>query len=352
MIARRRFLQICTGAAWCWSGCSRPPVPLQPHTLLEVDGQTAQTLSQKTVPIPEGRWKSLSTGSAGFLLGDAHGLVTVPSDGSDVHIVAGPTDGLWGRTDTLITGQKVSADDYELTGRDPAANKPRWSTRLGYASILAATDKVVLVAHPKGVSAYDLDTGQPLWTNPSVLPVRSHFLGRDSLLVGGLSGEVSWLDLDTGQSRRKVYTDKDRNNRVIALASDGKFTLAFTRRVALFGFGPSGNKPVWRHPISPEEHESELLAWADSVVLVRLENSSVAFDLRTGKELWRCSLVARAAATSDTVVTLKPAARSLVNLEARDLRNGKVLWKKTSQFAATAALAREKSFYLLGDNFG
>ena len=105
----------------------------------------------------------------------------------------------------------------------------------------------------------------------------------------------------------------------------------------------SGMSPMMPRPI-------ELLAWGGSVALVRLENSSVAFDLSTGKELWRCSLVARAAATSDTVVTLKPAAKSLVNLEARDLRNGKVLWKKTSQFAATAVLARETSFYLLGDN--
>ena len=300
--------------------------------------------------LPEGRWKVVSAGPAGFLLGDARGLVAVPVDAGDGLPIAGPTEGLWVGPNLLVTGQKVSSEDYELSARDPASDKPLWTTQLGYASLLASTEKAVLVAHPKGVSAFDLSTGQPVWTNPSVLPVRSHFLSQDSLLIGGNAGEVFWLDPSTGKTVRKVITDKE--NRVIVMASDGKFTLAFTRRVALFGFGPGGDRPAWRHPISSEEHESELLAWGGSVALVRLENSSVAFDLSTGKELWRCSLVARAAATSDTVVTLKPAAKSLVNLEARDLRNGKVLWKKTSQFAATAALTTEKSFYLLGDNLG
>jgi hypothetical protein len=349
MIRRRKFLAagVC-GAAWLGWGCSRPDPP-ETHERFEIDPVSGNIVGKISVSLPPRRWKVLPPGAAGFVLGDTQGLLLLGWDSAGVVEVKGPTEAIWDRPDQLVAGQRLSAEEYELSLRNPAQARPLWTRKLGLSQLLGSTEQAILLAHPQGISALHRSDGKDLWNRPDLVDVKCHFLGTDTLLVGhGNQGEVFWLDLKTGETRRTVATDKE--NRVIVVASDGQFSLVFTRRIALFGFGPKADKPLWKRPISSEEHESELLAFSGSTALIRLDNSCVALDLPGGQELWRCSLFSRCCVAQQTVLMLRPADLSTVQLEARDLKSGRVLWNKNSRWATTAALGRDKSLFVLGDN--
>ena len=356
MIDRRQFLKLATlaGAGLAW-GCEKASPPLQKLVLMQVDPRSGRTLSpQQEVAIPQERWKMLDPGPPGFLLANAQGLATVSWQNGSVHSIEGPTEGLWLRADLLVGGEKVSDVDYELSARNPVSQQTLWSQTLGYSQLLGVTDSAVMVADPKGVRCLNLADGKQQWINPDLLDVKCHFLTQKSLLLGiGNQGKVAWIDPATGQVQREVTTEA--HNRVIVLASDGPSSLAFTRRVALFGYGPSAAKPIWRYPVSTEEHESSLLAHSDSVALVELANSTVAFDINTGKKLWSAALCTRAGAGQGVAVLVFPRLgandKAEVSLEAHDLRSGQLLWKKSSSYPATAATVFDQSMVLLGNAF-
>lgn len=317
--------------------------------------KTGKSLSDRKLSIPDLNQPGRVGGShEGLLLGAKNTLVAIPLQG-ELTTLSDHSEGLWVNSQRLVTGQKTSAEDYRLSGVELPGGRRLWQLTLGYSTLLGVRQEVVYLATPQGITAVSCDSGQKIWTNPDLIGVNSHFFGPQTLLVSAdNSGVVHWLDLASGKSLRQVKTN-DENMRVLVLASDGSTTLVLTRRIAVSGYGPKSDKPLWTHPISPEEHDSQLIAYQDGIALLRLDNETQAIELKTGKVLWKGPLSLQAVPISQGVALFTQARSELGDtgedpkavLEARDLFSGKKLWARICQGKPTASTGSGDGFLIV-----
>jgi len=316
---------------------------------MHCEAQTGKPLDFRTLSMPDLNQPGRVGGSReGLLLGAKNALVAIPVRG-ELLPLSDHSEGLWVNSGRLVTGQKVSAEEYRLSGVELPGGGSLWQVILGYSTLLGVEQGVVYVATPSGVMAINCESGQTLWTNPAVIGVNAHFLSRQALLVSAAnSGVVHWLDLANGKSLRQVKTN-DENMRILVLASDGETTLVVTRRVAVSGYGPKSDQPLWSLPLSSEEHDSELVAYQDGIVLVPLENETQAIELKTGKRLWKGPLSLGVVAVSQGVALLTLARAELgeSSLEARELASGKKLWSRVCQGKSTGVSGVDQGFLIV-----
>ena len=347
---RREFIGL---AAWSLAalvaGCARPPA-LQEKELLTLDPLTGATLKTQKVALPKGNRSVLDTGGQGFLLADGQSVLAVNFSGQTCRCI-GPDDALWVRPNLLITADKTSSDLYRVSAVGFPDGQVVWRKDLGYGHLLGFDAQAVYVGHPKGITCFELEDGRERWSNPELTDLQSWCVLPSSLVVGlGNAGRVAWLDLKDGKMIRSLTTTTTPN-RVILLAGDDDYTLTLTRRIAMAAFGPKQIGPLWVQPITGQDHQAQLLGYAQRIALVELHESTVAMDLVTGGTLWSDSLCTHLSICKDVVLLRRghggEGGKMSLVLEARQLRSGKSLWKRELQDLHTATSVNGEQFVLL-----
>jgi len=349
---RRTFL-LSSSALLMGVGCSKPAESLKLNLvrLSPVDGRVDRQLA---LEIPSGRWKALTGNGSGFLYGNAYGLLAVEPETGNSYTLMGPTDGLWVRPEQLIATQKISGEVMQISSHPIQGGAPSWKFEAGYASWMGYADESLYVAHPQGVACYDLGSGQRRWNNPDLTDLKSGFVAPNWLLMGlGNAGRMAWVDRKSGKVLRSLTTD--RLNRNIVVAGDAEYSVCLTRRIAFLGFAGEQEKIAWKIPVSSDIHESQVLAMDGPLVLVELDHNLCVLDFHRGKILWTCPHYVRATASKGVLLlqraAVNPTGVAKVSLEARRWSDGKEIWKKTSDWPATAALGVGPWLHVLGQNF-
>lgn len=347
---RREFLAL---AAWSWaalaSGCARPPALREKH-LLTLDPQTGSIVETQKVALPRGNRSPLPSAGQGFLQADGHSVLAVNFSGQNRYF-PGPDDALWVRPDLLVTAEKPSSDLYRVAAVSFPEGRVAWQHDLGYGHLLGFDAQAVYVGHPKGISCFELDGGTLRWQNSELTDLQSWYVLPSSLVVGlGNAGRVSWLDLKNGKVVRTLTTTTTPN-RVILLAGDDEYTLTLTRRIALAAFRPDQMAPAWVQPITGQDHQAQLLGYANRIALVELHESTVAIDVVTGGTLWSDSLNTHLSICQDVVLLRRGygagGGKMSLELEARQLRSGKSLWKRQLEDVHTDTAVNGQQFALL-----
>lgn len=353
---RRTFLQF-SACLWAAYGCSpsEKSAATKSAQWIHCQAKDGKTLGDQTLSLPDLAQLSRVGGSRdGLFLGAKNSLVAISAQGSLVTL-QGHSEGLWVDSKSLVTGQKISAEEYRLSGVELPGGRSLWQVVVGYSTLLGVQQGVVYVATPSGITAYSCESGQKIWTNPDLRDLNAHHLGPQALVVSAAnSGVVHWLDLSNGKSLRQVKTN-DKSMRVVVLVSDGEVTLALTRRIAVSGYNSKSNKPIWTTPLSPDEHDSELVAYQDGIALVRIDSETQAIQLQTGKLLWKAPLSLQAVPVSQGVALFTQARSELGDtgenprflLEAREMSSGKKLWSRVCQGTPTATIASDDGFLIL-----
>lgn len=347
---RREFIGL---TAWSLAalatGCAPPPA-VQAKEMLTLDPQTGATLSTAKVSVPKGNRSPLDSNGQGFLLANGQSLLAINFADQSCSI-AGPDNGRWVRPDLLVTAEKSSSDIYRVCGVHFPDGRIVWSQELGYGQILGFDTQSVYVGHPKGISCFALDDGKVRWENLEMTDLKSWHVEPSYLVLGlGNAGRVCWLDLKDGKLVRSLTTTTTPN-RVILLAGDDEYTLTLTRRIALAAFRPDQMKPVWVQPITSSDHQALLLGYANRIALVELHESSVAVDVVTGGTLWSDSLCTHISICQDVALLRRgrgaPGGKMTLELEARQLRSGKSLWKRELEDIYAVTAVHGENFSLL-----
>ena len=330
-LSRRWFLALAgLKLGSCLTGCGRQKAP-QERKLEYWNAQTGKTEDALTLQLPGRNWQLLDSTIQGFLLTSNHSILALDFKGR-FQEYQGATNACWADAGLLVTGENATGELYRVSAREFPSGRVVWSQELSEASILGCDSQRIYVSHSKGISCYELAQGKKLWSNPALTDIKSVYLESKSLILGlGNQGKVCWVDLQTGQeqlSRRTTNTP----NRVILLASDGRMTLTFTRRLALAGYLSGQSEPVWVQPLPESSHKTSLLGLADGVVVLELHDSSLALELATGELLWNDILCPHLSICGKVALLRRPsglgAGQAGLGLEGHDLRTGRLLWKR------------------------
>ncbi|MBS2038544.1 PQQ-binding-like beta-propeller repeat protein [bacterium] len=329
-IHRRQFLIFTgLGLASYLCGCARPP-QLRPRKIESWDARTGATLESREISLPTGDWEALDPSGHGFLL--ASGQSVLALDGAaQWHLYEGPSDALWVRPDLVVTGQNSSSTGYRISAQEFPGGRERWHQDRNSGFLLGFTADAVYVGHEQGVSCFDLESGKEVWKNPNLLELKSAYVEPKSLVLGqGNTGKVSWVDLKTGLIQRTLFTNSD-NNRVVLLVGDGKTTLTFTRHQGLAGYRADSRTPVWAQSLDNSDR-SKLLGYSEGIALIDLYDSTAAVDITSGRTLWGDSLTPRVSICREVVLITRGlglgAGEFKLELQARDLRSGRPIWKR------------------------
>ncbi len=347
---RREFIGLAAGSlAALAAGCARSPA-LQVKQLLTLDPLTGATVNTLKVDLPKGNRSALDSSNQGFLLADGQSVLAV-SFSAQVCRYAGPDEALWVRPNLLITADKTSSDLYRVSAMSFPDGRVVWQKDLGYGNLLGFDAQAVYVGHPKGVSCFELEGGQERWCNGELTDLKSWYVLPASLVVGlGNAGRISWLNLQDGKILRTLTTTTT-TNRVILLVGDDDYTLTVTRRIAIAAFGPKQVPPLWVQPITGQDHQAQLLGYANRIALIELHESTVAIDLVTGGTLWSDSLCTHLSICGDVVLLRRghgaDGGKMSLMLEARHLRSGKSLWKRELEDLHTTTAVHGEHFVLL-----
>ncbi|MBN9416886.1 MAG: PQQ-binding-like beta-propeller repeat protein [Candidatus Eremiobacteraeota bacterium] len=349
---RREFLGLAGfGLVALATGCAGPP-PFVSKDVLTVDPLTGATLKTEKLSIPKGTHSALDSNGQGFLLANGRSVFAANFAGSS-RLIEGPDDARWVRPDLLVTAEKTSSDIYRVCGRRFPDGQELWRQDLGYGVLLGFDQECIYVGHPKGISCFELESGKQRWANSSgdLAELKSWRVLPSSLVVGlGNAGKVCWLDLKTGKILRTVITTTTMN-RVIMLAGDDEYTVTVTRRIAVAAFRPDQLKPAWVQEITGQDHQALLLGYANRIALIELHDSTVAMDVVTGGTLWSDSLCTRISICRDVALIRRgkgaAGGKMTLEVEARQLRSGKSLWKREFPDLQTATAVNGDQFALL-----
>lgn len=347
---RREFLGLAAGSLLgLAAGCARPPA-LQEKQILQLDPLTGATVGSRKVGIPKGTRTALDSNGLGFLLANGQSVFALNHSGES-GLVEGPDEARWVRPDLLVTAEKTSSDVYRVCGARFPDGRELWRQEMGYGVLIGFDTQAVYVGHPKGVSCFELDSGKERWTNTQLKELKSWYVLPSSLVLGlGNQGRVCWMDLKTGEITRTLTTTTT-TNRVILVAGDDEYALTLTRRIAVAGFRADQIPPVWVQPIADGEHQALLLGYFNRIVLLELHESTVALDLVTGGTLWSDSLCTRISICKDVALLRKgrgaAGGKMMLELEARQLRSGKSLWKREFEDLQTATAVDGDKFAVL-----
>ena len=347
---RREFFGL---AGWTLAalavGCARPP-DLGKKLLITLDPQTGATRNTQEVSLPKGNRTPCASARHGFLLAKGQSVLAVSFSGQSC-LCNGPDNALWVRADLLVTAEKTSSDLFRVSGQRFPDGRILWQKDLGYGHLLGFDSQAVYVSHPKGISCFELESGTERWVNGELSELQSWLVTPSSLVVGlGNAGRVSWLNLTDGKVQRTLTTTTTPN-RVILLAGDDEYTFTLTRRIAMATFRPNQSTPLWIQPITGQDHQAQLLGYADRIALVELHESTVAVDIATGGTLWSDSLATHLSICRDVVLLRRGrgtgGGKMSLELEARQLRSGKSLWKRELEDLHTATASSVDQFFLL-----
>lgn len=347
---RREFIGLTAlSLAALATGCAPPPA-LQEKQMLTLEPTTGATVDTQKVSVPKGNRSTLDSSGQGFLLASGQSVLAL-NFASQSCLLAGPDNARWVRPDLLVTAEKTSSDVYRVCGVRFPDGHVLWSQELGYGQILGFDAQAIYVGHPQGISCFELDSGKLRWENREITELQSWCVLPNALVVGlGNAGRVCWLDLKNGKLARSLTTTTTPN-RVILLAGDEEYTLTLTRRIALAAFRADTARPVWVQPVTNYDHQALLLGYASRIALVELHESSVAIDLVTGGTLWSDSLCTHISICHDVALLRRGrgalGGKMTLELEARQLRSGKSLWKRELEDTQAVTAVHGENFALL-----
>lgn len=356
MLSRRQFLITLPLVALALQGCPSPvgqSSALKDFQLARCQSSDGTLKSSLPLQCPEKLLRCLERSPHGLLFAGANLLVAVSNEGK-VITLKGPEEGLYTSASGLLSGEKVSGEEYRLRAHDLASGKVRWEQTLGYSQLLGFSGSVLCLATPTDLRALDLETGQELWKRPDLVAADgSYFEGDVGLVSSGNTGMVHRLDLKSGKSLQELRTNKD-GMRVTVLAAHADRLLALVRRQAILGFRTDDPNPLWKVPISSEEHQNARLLVSGDVILLSLDNSAQAFQISTGKRLWSSAPVLQPPVETQGVVLLPfarlvPGEEPRTVFEARTLLEGKKLWELEVEGSLVAASPCGNEFLIFGE---
>ena len=147
----------------------------------------------------------------------------------------------------------------------------------------------VVVVNSDGLTGYAAGDGKELWRQPgagggSSSPVSWNAAGRPLVLCNG-SGSLDALDAHTGELKWSVTAGGDSTP---AVAGDWLAVQARKPQtgLAVFRLKPEGAERVWTHGLDALRTQSSPVV-ADGVVYLMDDNVHLAFELESGKLLWK-----------------------------------------------------------------
>ena len=243
-----------------------------------------------------------------------------------------------------------------LVSYDPATGSIKWKTKYeGGGSSISVDDKKLYVASPgEPLLAYDLETGNKVWSGPMLAIRRGHTLRiRDGVLVD-LSDVIRLFNPETGELlREEVFVNHSPPAHYI-MQIEG--TELRQTSEALMRIEHNTRKTIWQTPF--DDAKGLILRFptvSDNNILVLVTTQAIerdlhAIDFETGRRLWKINgdFVSNAAVVDGKIYILREDARLMV---LDELTGGELGYIQFSP-AETEAGIGEVRFWVGADDQG
>lgn len=245
-----------------------------------------------------------------------------------------------------------------LVSYDPATGVVKWKTKYeGGGSSISVDDKKLYVASPgEPLLAYDLETGNKVWSGPMLAVRRGHALSiRDGVLVD-LSDVIRLFNPETGELLREEAIVIVSHSSPAHYIMQIEGTELRQSREALMRIEHNTRKIIWQIPFG--DAKGRILRFptvSDNNVLVLVTTQAIerdlhAIDFETGRRLWKINgdFVSNAAVVDGKIYILRDDARLMVLDELTGAELGYIQFSP----AETEAGIGEVRFWVGADDQG